>query len=281
MKEQEFFITSENVKMPKIIYGTAWKKEKTTDYVIQAVKLGFRGIDTACQPKHYSEKLVGDALLSLQKEGIKREDIFLQTKFTSLDGQDPNQISYDKTANLETQVAQSFETSQKNLHTNYVDSLVLHSPMNSESMTLRVWKAMEKIYEEKGAKQLGISNCYDLKVLKSLHKNSIIKPAVIQNRFYKSSNYDKELRTWCDNNDIIYQSFWTLSANPNILESKEITSIAKKLSKTSPQILFRFLTQIGIAPLTGTCSEQHIKEDLSIFEFELSKTEIEQINKLF
>lgn len=281
MKEQEFFITSENVKMPKIIYGTAWKKEKTTDYVIQAVKLGFRGIDTACQPKHYSEKLVGDALLSLQKEGIKREDIFLQTKFTSLDGQDPNQIPYDKTANLETQVAQSFETSQKNLHTNYVDSLVLHSPMNSESMTLRVWKAMEKIYEEKGAKQLGISNCYDLKVLKSLHKNSIIKPAVIQNRFYKSSNYDKELRTWCDNNDIIYQSFWTLSANPNILESKEITSIAKKLSKTSPQILFRFLTQIGIAPLTGTCSEQHIKEDLSIFEFELSKTEIEQINKLF
>ncbi len=281
MKEQEFFITSENVKMPKIIYGTAWKKEKTTDYVIQAIKLGFRGIDTACQPKHYSEKLVGEALLNLQKEGIKREDLFLQTKFTSLDGQDPNQIPYDKTANLETQVAQSFETSQKNLHTNYVDSLVLHSPMNSESMTLRVWKAMEKIYEEKGTKQLGISNCYDLKVLKSLHKNSNIKPAIIQNRFYKSSSYDKELRNWCDKNGIIYQSFWTLSANPNILESKEITSIAKKLAKTSPQILFRFLTQIGISPLTGTCSEQHMKEDLSIFEFDLSKTELEQINKLF
>lgn len=74
----------------QLIYGTAWKKEKTKELVISAVKSGFRAIDTACQPKHYNEKGVGDGLEVLYQENIvKREDIFLQTKFTSVHGQDP------------------------------------------------------------------------------------------------------------------------------------------------------------------------------------------------
>ncbi len=281
MKEQEWYTTSEKVKMPKLIYGTAWKKDKTTELVIKAVKLGFKGIDTACQPKHYNEPLVGEALLSLKKDGIDRESLFLQTKFTSINGQDPNQIPYDKNAPLEIQVAQSFETSKKNLLTYYVDSLVLHSPMGSQALNLKVWNAMEKIYLENGAKQLGISNCYDLNVFKSLYNSVKIKPAVVQNRFYSTSDYDKELRDWCAKNGVIYQSFWTLTANPDKLESKVIKEIAQKFGKTSPQVFFRYLTQIGIAPLTGTCSEQHMKEDLSIFDFELSPKDIEMIRDLF
>lgn len=281
MENQEFYTTYENVRMPKIIYGTAWKKEKTAYYVVKAINLGFRGVDTACQPKHYNEKSVGDALQTLKKAGIKREDLFLQTKFTPINGQDPNQIPYDKNASLEIQVAQSFETSQKNLGTEYVDSLVLHSPMRTYDFNMKVWQAMEKIYQAKGARQLGISNCYDLDILEGLYNSVKVKPAVIQNRFYKMTDYDKELRAWCIDKGIIYQSFWTLSANPDILESNEIKNLAKKLGKTSPQILFRFLTQIGIAPLTGTCSEQHMKEDLAIFDFELDQKAIEVINTLF
>jgi diketogulonate reductase-like aldo/keto reductase len=73
--------------------GTAWKKEKTTALVIQAIKTGFRAIDTACQPKHYEEKLVGDGLVTLYDEGfISRGDIWLQTKFTPLSGQDPDRL---------------------------------------------------------------------------------------------------------------------------------------------------------------------------------------------
>jgi diketogulonate reductase-like aldo/keto reductase len=281
MKNLEWFTTSANVRMPKIIYGTAWKKEKTTELVIKAVKMGFRAIDTACQPKHYSESLVGEALQNLKNEGIEREEIFLQTKFTSVNGQDPNNIPYDKNAPLENQVAQSFEKSKKNLNTNYVDSLVLHGPMGSHALNLKVWNAMEKIFKEKEARQLGISNCYDLRVLQDLYKNVDIKPAVVQNRFYNATGYDKELRNWCSQNGIIYQSFWTLTANPEILVSNLFQDIAKRLDKTAPQILFRFLTQIGIAPLTGTNSEKHMKEDLSIFEFELSKNDIDKINNLF
>ncbi|KAJ3552405.1 hypothetical protein NP233_g12891 [Leucocoprinus birnbaumii] len=66
----------------KVIYGTAWKKEQTTALVVAAVLKGFRAIDTACQPKHYREDLVGEALTILQdKHGIKREDLWLQTKY--------------------------------------------------------------------------------------------------------------------------------------------------------------------------------------------------------
>lgn len=79
--------------MPPLIYGTAWKKERTADLVIQAIKAGFCGIDTACQPKHYNESLVGEALVKLGKHNISRDSLFLQTKFTPLSGQDPNQGS--------------------------------------------------------------------------------------------------------------------------------------------------------------------------------------------
>ena len=122
MVDQNWLTTSAGVKMPWIIYGTAWKKERTADLVVKAIQTGFRGIDTACQPKHYDEPLVGAALHRLQDHGIQRETLFLQTKFTPLSGQDPEKVPYDKNAPVESQVAQSFEVSKKNLQTEYVDS---------------------------------------------------------------------------------------------------------------------------------------------------------------
>lgn len=280
MNKQEYYTTNQNVKMPKLIYGTAWKKERTTDLVVQAVKAGFKGIDTACQPKHYNEPLVGEALKKLMQNGIKREDLFIQTKFTSLSGQDPNNIPYDKNASLEQQVLQSFEKSKINLNTNYIDSLVLHSPMDTHNQNMKVWNMFEKFHSEGSVKQLGISNCYDLKELKELYNNVKIKPSVIQNRFYKNTDYDKGIRNFCKENNIIYQSFWTLTANPHLLESKEIQAISKSLNKTPAQVLFRYLTQIGIAPLTGTSDITHMKQDLEIFSFRLSDNEINVISHL-
>lgn len=78
--------------IPSIFYGTAWKKERTAELVQLALKSGFRAIDTACQPKHYQEAGVGEGIL---RSGIPRDQIFLQTKFTPVDGQDPNKIPYD------------------------------------------------------------------------------------------------------------------------------------------------------------------------------------------
>ena len=146
---------------PKIIYVTAWKKDKTASLVEQAVLAGFRAIDTACQPKHYDERGVGEALARLIARGLDRKSLFVQTKFTPIGGQDPARVPYDRRASLATQVAQSFRMSQQNLGMEYVDSLVLHSPLAHHEELMEVWEAMEAIAKDGGAKKLGISNCYD------------------------------------------------------------------------------------------------------------------------
>lgn len=268
------------VAMPHLIYGTAWKKEKTADLVIKAIQYGFRGIDTACQPKHYNEKGVGDALKKLEESGFSRESIYIQTKFTPLNGQDPNNIPYDWKAPLKEQVRQSFETSRKNLGVSYLDGWILHSPLNERDETITVWKAMEEIHDQGGAERLGISNCYDLETLKVLYEASQVKPAILQNRFYRDTGYDKEIRAWCEKNDITYQSFWTLTANPEILKCETVRKAAFEYQKTPAQIFFRALIDIGIVPLTGTTSDKHMQEDLDIFNFELPKKTIEEIVNL-
>lgn len=280
MKNISELISSFGVRMPRIIYGTAWKKEQTEALVIEAVSMGFSGIDTACQPKHYNEAGVGAALQKLAKQGIKRENLYIQTKFTPLSGQDPQKIPYDQNASLTDQVLQSFEVSKSNLKTNYIDSLILHSPLFPFSNLMEVWKAMESIVESGGALQLGISNCYDLKILERIYKEAKVKPAVVQNRFYAETNYDHTLRLWCKDRGIIYQSFWSLTANPHILTNDTLKSLAVKYGRTPSQIFFRFLIQMDIVPLTGTTSKIHMKEDISLFDFELDADEVANINLL-
>ncbi|MGR9073444.1 MAG: aldo/keto reductase family protein [Gammaproteobacteria bacterium] len=271
---------SKSSEMPGIIYGTAWKKERTEELVVKAVLAGFRGIDTACQPKHYEESLVGSALQNLNALGVGRDELFLQTKFTPLSGQDPERLPYDSGAPLEMQVAQSFETSKKNLRTDYVDSLLLHSPLSTFEATLKAWRALENVYESGGVRLLGISNCYDPTFLKRLYDDASTKPSVVQNRFYRETGYDTEIRRWCGERGIVYQSFWTLTANPHVLESKTLMMLARKYRKTEAQIFFRYLSRTGIVPLTGTCSEAHMQEDLGIFGFELTVDDSEAVARL-
>ncbi|WP_345975826.1 aldo/keto reductase [Sulfurimonas sp. HSL3-7] len=280
MQENRYVMTTAGVTMPSLIYGTAWKKERTAELVVEAVQAGFRGIDTACQPKHYHEAGVGDALTTLRKQGIKREELYVQTKFTPVAGQDAGTIPYDREAPLAEQVAQSFAASQKNLQSDYVDALLLHTPLFPFSHLLSVWRAMEKIQKSGGARQLGISNCDDLALLKRLYSEARVKPVLVQNRFYDASGYDTELRRWCGEQGIIYQSFWSLTANPHLLGSEAVFTLARKYRKSEAQIFYAFLNAIGIVPLDGTTSLEHMAEDLDIFTFELLPSEIRTIEKL-
>ncbi len=268
-------------KLPLLIYGTAWKKERTAELVEKAVLCGFRGIDTACQPKHYNEGGVGEALVRLKEQGIPREELFLQTKFTPLAGQDPLRVPYDVNSPVETQVQQSAQTSLKNLNVDYLDALLLHSPLTAHSETMKAWQSMEALYEKGVVNYLGISNCYDLATLKLIYEEAAIKPTLVQNRFYSETDYDKILRAWSNEKNIFYQSFWTLTANPDILSHPLILSLASVKKITPAQLFFRFLTQQKIIPLIGTCSEKHMREDLEIFDFTLTSEELEKINKNF
>lgn len=139
--------------IPSVLYGTAWKKEATSELVELSIRTGFRAIDTANQPKHYHESGVGDAVKKLIDEGvIKRSDLFLQTKYTPIGGQDPNNIPYDPNEPVNVQVEQSFAKSLQNLQTDYLDSLVLHSPMKKLSDTIIVWKQFEEIHKRGGVR---------------------------------------------------------------------------------------------------------------------------------
>ena len=268
------------MKIPNMIYGTAWKKENTTDLVFEALKQGFIGIDTACQPKHYREDLVGLGLQKAYEIGIKREDLFLQTKFTPIDGQDQSNMPYLANDEIEIQVEKSFETSKKNLKTDFLNAYILHSPVYPGSKLQRVWQKMEEFYDKKEVGALGISNCYDLDVLKYLYNNAKVKPTIVQNRFYAQSGYDKELRAFCKQNNITYESFWSLTANPDILISEVLQNLINKYQKSAAEIFYRFLNHIEIVPLNGTTSKKHMMEDLKIGEFELLDREIEEITQL-
>jgi len=275
-----FRISNSKIRVPNIIYGTAWKKADTQRLVSLAIQNGFRGIDTACQPKHYDEAGVGAGIAASLRRGLTRADLYLQTKFTSLSGQDPKRIPYDPKAPLPYQVSQSVAASLKNLQTDHLDCVLLHSPMPTMTQNLVVWRALEALVDTGLVRQLGISNCYRLDDLKGLNEAVRIKPAVVQNRFYADTTYDRDLRFYCDQYHIIYQSFWTLSANPQLLTHRAITTLASTHNRTAAQILFRYLTQIGVVPLTGTKSEAHMREDLSIFGFELSEVEQGAIDRL-
>jgi len=280
MPSKNVLISAYDVAVPALIYGTAWKKEATAKWVQQAIESGFRGIDTACQPKHYNEAGVGAGIANCIGNGIDRADLYLQTKYTSINGHDPLRVPYDSKVSLSEQVTQSCQVSLANLQTSYLDCLLLHSPLADQQQMLEVWRAMESLYYSDEVKQLGLCNCYDAQQFEWLYHAVDIKPAVIQNRFYADTHYDQKIRSFCQQHNVIYQSFWTLTANPGILADKLVQELAEKYQCSAAQLFFRYLTQIGIVPLTGTTSVTHMLEDLAIFSLQLTASECKAVASL-
>jgi diketogulonate reductase-like aldo/keto reductase len=266
--------------IPPVIYGTAWKKERTAELVEKAILNGFKGIDTACQPKHYYEPGVGQALQNLKKQGVDTSSLYLQTKFTPLPGQDPSRLPYNPTAPLAMQIKQSFETSLQNLQVDFINGLLLHSPLSNHKQTMEAWSTIEEIHQEGKVEYLGISNCYSFEEFKAIFNEAKIKPSILQNRFYADTQYDKSLRQFCNENNVTYQAFWTLTANPQLLVHPTIRQLASNHQVTEAQLFFSFLIHIDIIPLIGTCSEKHMQDDLAALKLSLSQSEIAQIEHL-
>jgi diketogulonate reductase-like aldo/keto reductase len=260
-----------NVSIPSFMYGTAWKKEATTQLVQLAVGAGFTAIDTANQLIHYQEALVGKALVALAQQGIARDRLFLQTKFTPANGQD-HRTPYDASATLTTQVAQSFDSSLAHLHTDYLDSYVLHGPYQRQGLGAadwEVWAAIEELYRSGKTKMIGISNV-TAEQLTQLCARAAVKPMVVQNRCYAALGWDKEVREICRTQGIIYQGFSLLTANREVFADPAIRAIAQRLGTGLAQVVFRFAMQVGMLPLTGTTNPQHMKEDLQAEQLTLS-----------
>jgi diketogulonate reductase-like aldo/keto reductase len=271
-----------SVRTPTIIYGTAWKEDRTAKLVEMAVRAGFRAIDTANQRRHYFEAGVGEALAKLYRAGaVKREELFLQTKYTYRPGQD-DRLPYDPQAPLATQVAQSMASSLEHLGTDYVDSYVLHGPASGNGWThydAEVWSAMKKQREAGRARVLGVSNVRlgHLQQMTALHGET---PAFVQNRCFAVTGWDYEVRQFCREHAIVYQGFSLLTANVDVVHGELLARIAGRLRATAAQVIFAFARQVGMVPLTGTSNEQHMKEDLASVTLELSEEDVRAIETI-
>ena len=242
-----------------------------------ALRQGFRAVDTANQRRHYFEAGVGEALAAAYSEGrLTRADLFLQTKFTYRPGQD-QRLPYDPSAPLAVQVAQSLASSLQHLHTDYVDSYVLHGPASHHGWSnadAEVWEAMKQEREAGRARVLGVSNVslHHLEQLTAFHRET---PAFVQNRCYARLGWDHDVRVFCREHDIVYQGFSLLTANLEVLHSPAIKEVAQAANATPAQIIFAFARRVGILPLTGTSSAEHMRQDLASLSIELPEKLVE------
>ncbi|MGI8979427.1 MAG: aldo/keto reductase family protein [Pirellulaceae bacterium] len=272
----------DGVRLPGFLYGTAWKDDATQRLVELALEQGFRGIDTANQRKHYHEAAVGQAVTAAIQRGlIRRDDLFLQTKFTFQAGQD-HRLPYDPAAPIATQVAQSFAGSLTHLGVETIDSYLLHGPSQRTGLAAddwSAWRAMETIHDSGRARLLGVSNVH-LEQLEELHRGAKVKPAFVQNRCYASRGWDRRVREFCVAHKIVYQGFSLLTANGDALAHPELIRIARHYGQSPGQIVFRFAASIGMLPLTGTTSAAHMRADLDAVQPPLVPAEIAQIEGL-
>ena len=275
------FTTYNHILVPSFMYGTAWKKDATAQLVKLAVECGFTAIDTANQLIHYQEALVGEALQSLAQQGVTRESLFLQSKFTSADGQD-HRTPYDPSADLTTQVQQSFDSSLEHLHTDYLDSYVLHAPFSRRGLGAadwEVWAVMESLYLAGKTRMIGVSNITAAQ-LALLCQEAQVKPMMVQNRCFAVRAWDKEVRDICRQHGIIYQGFSLLTANRDVLAEPEVRAIAAREGVGPAHVVFRFAMQVGMLPLTGTTNRQHMLEDLAAERITLSADEVQRIEMI-
>lgn len=147
----------------------------------------------------------------------------------------------------------------------YLDSLVMHSPLDTTQETLTAWRTLES-YVPHQIRNLGISNV-TLPILQAITREATVKPAVVQNRFHDHTGYEVDLRAFCKENDIIFQSFWTLSANPALVKSSPVANVARETGVDIPAAYYSLVLGLeGVTILDGTTNEGHMREDLEGIE---------------
>ena len=274
-------MTEAQPPVPDLLYGTAWKEDRTAALTELALRVGFRAIDTANQRRHYFEAGVGQGLAAAYRAGVAtRAELFLQTKFTYQRGQD-HRLPYDPASRLSVQVAQSLASSLQHLGTDYVDSFVLHGPAGHEwtEADAEVWEAMVRERDAGRTRLLGVSNV-SLLHLEQMAAAHAEVPALVQNRCFARLGWDREVRRFCRERKIIYQGFSLLTANPEAVHHPMVVELAARARATPAQIIFRFAQAVGMLPLTGTSNPDHMKQDLASSDVEMSAEELKAIESL-
>ncbi|KAK0704981.1 NADP-dependent oxidoreductase domain-containing protein [Lasiosphaeris hirsuta] len=246
-------IPAKTAEMPVMLYGTAWKKERTADLVYDAIKAGFRGIDTAAMKRHYDEALTGEGIQRAIADGlVTRSELWIQTKFTPGDEAYADRARYPT---IPSQILASLTTSLTNLSTPYLDALILHSPFPTPAATALAWSTLQTLTPSP-ILQLGISNA----ALTHLVPLSP-PPAIIQNRFHAATVFDVAIRRWIAAPDdtsttTTYQGFWTLTGNRGVWTTPTPGGFVERVSQGAgvepATAWYALLVAEGVVVLNGT-----------------------------
>ena len=251
-------------EMPIIGLGT-WQLtgDVVENSVYVAIKNGYRLIDTAYW--YGNEAEVGASVRRAINDGlVTREELFITTKLPPYGFSD-----YEK----------AIDDCNERLGLDYIDLMLVHQSGSDEK---KLYKAIENKIEEGVVKTLGISNYYTKEAFDDIIKDAKIMPAVIQNENHIFYN-DKEFQEYVSKYGIVIESYYPFGGRGHTSESlnnEVINNIAKKYNKTSAEIILRWHIQSEFIAIPGSSNEEHIKENISIFDFELTDEEMNNINKL-
>ena len=269
--------------IPKLLYGTAWKEERSEPLTALALAAGFRGIDSANQRKHYFEAAVGKAVQHAIDEGkLTRGELFVQTKFTFQRGQD-QRLPYDPKAPVRAQVEQSLTSSLEHFGTAYVDSFLLHGPSQAGRLTpvdVEAWRAIESQVSAGRARFAGVSNFSHAQLRELLHIAKV-PPRFVQNRCYARTGWDRAVRQLCTEHGVTYQGFSLLTANRAELAQPSVQALCQRTGQSAAELVFRFATALGMLPLTGTSNANHMRLDLAAVESPLELSDVSWLERAF
>lgn len=254
------FKLNNNETIPAIGFGVFMipNDGPTYDAVLQALKAGYRHIDTAAG--YMNESDVGKAI---KDSGIDRKEIFVTSKLWLQD------YGYEN-------AKKGIENSLKALDTDYIDLYLLHQPYGDY---LGAYKALEEAVEEGKIKSIGISNV-TVNLWNQFKDGMNIKPVVNQVEFNPFTQ-QKELRKVMEQEDILLEAWFPLGhGNKELLENKTIVSLATKYHKNAGQIILRWIYQEGVISLPKSTNSERIKGNLDIFDFELTNEEMDSIRAL-
>ncbi|MGE6833303.1 aldo/keto reductase [Priestia megaterium] len=264
MKNLQDTVTLHNgVKMPGFGLGVFKVEEgpELVNAIKVAIKHGYRSIDTAAI--YGNEEGVGQGIREgLKEAGISRENVFVTSKVWNAD------LGYDATI-------AAYETSLKKLRLDYLDLYLIHWPV--EGKYKEAWRALETLYKEGKVKAIGVSN-FQAHHLKDLMEDAEINPVINQVEYHPRLT-QKELQAFCEKHHIQLEA-WSPLMQGELLDNEVLTEIANKHNKSVAQVILRWDVQNGIITIPKSTKEHRIVENASIFDFELTKEEMERIDEL-
>lgn len=250
-------ILNNGIQMPKIGFGVFRinNMEECEEAVVQAVQSGYRLIDTASA--YENEEAVGRAI---RRSGVSREELFVTTKLWITD------TSYEG-------ARRGFQRSMERLGLDYIDLYLIHHPFNDY---YGAWRAMEELYAEGKVRAIGVDNFAQDRLADFIFFNKV-KPAV--NLIECNAFFQREDDLAYMNSQGIQMQAWSplAAGSEGLLDNPQLLGLCQKYHKSVPQIVLRWLTQRGIVPLVKSVKPERMRENLDIFDFELSAEDMEKI----